>query len=62
MKNHLKRFEQVLQGQGLLTQEDIQRIRTEADAEVAEAQKFTEESPDPSPEDAFNAIYATSLS
>ena len=61
-KDPLKRFEQVLQSQGLLTQEDIQRTQTEADTEVAEAQKFTEESPDPLPEDAFNAIYATSHS
>ena len=61
-KDPLKRFEQVLQGRELLTQDDIQRIQTEADAEVAEAQKFTEESPDPLPEDAFNAIYATSHS
>jgi pyruvate dehydrogenase E1 component alpha subunit len=61
-KDPLKRFEQVLQGQGLLTQEDIQRIHAEADTEVAEAQKFAEESPEPLPEDAFNAIYATTHS
>ena len=63
MKNDpLKRFEQVLQNQGHLSLEDIQRIQAEADAEVAEAQKFAEESPDPLPGDAFNAIYATSAS
>jgi len=61
-KDPLKRFEQLLLGQGLLTQEDIQRIQTEADAEVAEAQEFAEESPEPLPEDAFNAIYATTHS
>jgi pyruvate dehydrogenase E1 component alpha subunit len=61
-KDPLKRFEQLLLGQGVLTQEDIQRIQTEADAEVAEAQKFAEESPEPLPEDAFNAIYATTHS
>ena len=61
-KDPLKRFEQVLLGQGLLTQEDIQRVQAEADAEVAEAQKFAEESPEPLPEDAFNAIYATTHS
>ena len=63
MKNDpLKRFEQVLQDQGHLSAEDIQRIQAEADAEVTEAQKFAEESPDPLPEDAFDAIYATSTS
>lgn len=61
-KDPVKRFEQVLLTQGLLTQEDIDRIQVEADTEVAEAQRFAEESPEPSPEDAFNAIYATSHS
>ncbi|MFC2008001.1 thiamine pyrophosphate-dependent dehydrogenase E1 component subunit alpha, partial [Chloroflexota bacterium] len=61
-KDPLKHFEQVLLTQGLLTQTDISRIQTEADVEVAEAQRFTEESADPSPEDAFNTIYATSHS
>ena len=61
-KDPLKRFEQVLQAQGLLTQERLQKFQTEANIEVAEAQKFTEESPEPSPEDAFNTIYATSHS
>jgi len=61
-KDPLKRFEQVLEAQSLLTQEDIYRIQTEADAEVAEAQKFAEESPEPSPEDAFKTIYATTHS
>ena len=61
-KDPLKRFERVLLAQSLLTQEDIQRIQAEADAEVAEAQKFAEESPEPLPEDAFKAIYATTHS
>ena len=61
-KDPLKRFQQLLQSQKLLTPEDIQKIQTEADSEVAEAQKFAEESPDPLPEDAFDAIYATSHS
>ncbi|MFC1937746.1 thiamine pyrophosphate-dependent dehydrogenase E1 component subunit alpha [Chloroflexota bacterium] len=61
-KDPLKRFEQVLLAQGLLTQEAIQTIQTEADAEVAEAQKFAEESSEAPPEDAFNAIYASTHS
>jgi len=61
-KDPVKRFEQVLLAQGLLTQEDIHRVQIEADAEVAEAQRFAEESPEPPPEDAFNAIYATTHS
>jgi len=61
-KDPVRRFEQVLLTQGLLTEEDIRKIQVEADAEVDEAQRFAEESPDPLPEDAFNAIYATSHS
>ena len=63
MKNDpLKRLEQELLNQGLLTQEDISKIQVEADDEVAEAQRYAEESPDPLPEDAFNTIYAVSHS
>ena len=63
MKNDpLKRFEQVLLDQGHLSEEDIRRIQAEADTEVTEAQKFAEESPYPLPEDAFNALYATTTS
>ncbi|MDD4876215.1 MAG: thiamine pyrophosphate-dependent dehydrogenase E1 component subunit alpha [Dehalococcoidales bacterium] len=58
-RDPLKRFEQLLLAQNLITQEGMQKIQVEADTEVAKAQKFAEESPDPLPEDAFNAIYAT---
>ncbi len=61
-KDPLKRFEQLLLGQGALTEADIQRIQAEADAEVAEAQQFAEESPEPSPDDVFNSLYATTHS
>ena len=61
-KDPVKRFEQVLLGKGLLTQEDIEKIQAKADAEVAEAQKFAEESPEPVPEDSFTAIYDTTHS
>ena len=40
----------------------MQRVQAEADAEVADAQKFAEESPEPLAKDAFNAIYATTHS
>ena len=63
MKNDpLKRFEEQLLGEGLLTQDKLQQIQSEADAEVAEAQKFAEESPDPKPEDAFTTLYAATRS
>jgi len=59
-KDPVPRFEQVLLDKGLLTQEDVLRIRKEADEEVAEAQKFADESPDPNPETIFTKVYATS--
>jgi len=59
-KDPVPRFEKVLLDKGLLTQEDILNIKKEADDEVAEAQKFADESPDPNPEDIFNKVYVTS--
>jgi TPP-dependent pyruvate/acetoin dehydrogenase alpha subunit len=43
-------------------QEDVATIKALADSEVAEAQKFAEESPEPAPEDAFDAVFAASHS
>lgn len=59
-KDPVPRFERVLLDKGLLTQEDILKIKKEADDEVAEAQKFADESPDPNPEEIFSKVYATS--
>jgi len=46
----------------LLTPDDMERIKREADAEVAEAQKFADESPDPDPSEILTKVYATSHS
>ena len=59
-KDPLPRFEQLLVKQGILKDKDIQKIKADADAEVQDAQKFAEESPDPSPEEAFTDIFVTS--
>jgi TPP-dependent pyruvate/acetoin dehydrogenase alpha subunit len=59
-KDPVPRFEKVLLAKGLLTQEDILRIRNEADEEVAKAQSFADESPAPNPEEIFSKVYATS--
>ncbi len=61
-KDPLPRFQKELFSRGVITQEDILRIQADADAEVADAQKFTEESPEPPEEDAFKDIYATTHS
>ncbi|MBL7126352.1 MAG: thiamine pyrophosphate-dependent dehydrogenase E1 component subunit alpha [Dehalococcoidales bacterium] len=59
-KDPVPRFEKALLDRGLLTKEDIVRIHEEADDEVAEAQKFADESPEPNPEEIFSKLYATS--
>ena len=61
-KDPIMRFEQVLLKQGVLREQDVQKIKTDAEAEVQEAQKFSDESPNPSPEEAFTDLYATSHS
>jgi TPP-dependent pyruvate/acetoin dehydrogenase alpha subunit len=58
-KDSLKRFEATLMDAGLLGTRDAETVMSAADAEVAEAQKFAEESPFPKPSDAFTTIYAT---
>ncbi len=59
-KDPVPRFEKVLLNKGLITQEDILRVQKEADDEVAEAQKFADESPDPDPGEIFTKVYSTS--
>jgi TPP-dependent pyruvate/acetoin dehydrogenase alpha subunit len=59
-RDPIPRLEKVLLDKGILTKEDSLRIQNEADAEVAEAEKFCEESPDPNPEEAPTLVYATS--
>jgi len=59
-KDPLMRFEQVLTQQGVLKERDIQKIKSDAEAEVQEAQKFAENSPEPAPEDALQDLYADS--
>ncbi len=59
-KDPIMRFEQVLTQQGILKERDIQKIKADAEAEVQEAQKFAENSPEPAPEDALQDLYADS--
>jgi len=59
-KDPVPRFEKVLLEKGVITQEDISRIKREADDEVAEAQKFSDESAEPNPEEIFTRVYSTS--
>lgn len=57
-KDPIKLFQEKLLAQGILTQADVDRIDKEADAEIAAAAKFAEESPPFDPEKMFKALYA----
>ena len=59
-RDPIPRFEKVLMDKGILTKEDTLRVQKEADAEVDEAEKFADESPEPNPEEAPSKVYATS--
>ena len=61
-KDPIARFEQVLIQQGILKEKDILKIKGDAEAEVQEAQRFAESSPDPSPGDGLLDLYAASTS
>ncbi|MBO0683358.1 MAG: thiamine pyrophosphate-dependent dehydrogenase E1 component subunit alpha [Candidatus Dormibacteraeota bacterium] len=54
----LPRFEAWLSERGWLSTEDAARIRSEADAEAAEAADWAERQPDPRPEDLATHLYA----
>jgi len=47
-----------LKKQKMLTDQDIQRIDEEVTAQVEDAVKFAEESPDPDPKDLYRDVYA----
>src|SRR2546426_7896343 len=47
-----------LKKQKMLTDEDLQRIDDEVTAQVEEAVKYAEESPDPDPKDLYRDVYA----
>jgi TPP-dependent pyruvate/acetoin dehydrogenase alpha subunit len=59
-KDPIPRFESHLVDRKILQDKDIAKIRAEAEAEVQEAQRFAETSPDPSPGDGFADLYADS--
>ena len=57
-KDPIKRLgDQILQ-RGLATQEELDQIRSEVEAEVAEAIEFARQSPYPQPEDALKHLFA----
>jgi pyruvate dehydrogenase E1 component alpha subunit len=57
-KDPLERYRKFLRGRGLWTDEDEERIRGEADAEITQALKEVESTPQPSLESLFEDVYA----
>jgi len=57
-KDPLRTFPQKMVEEGLLSVEDVDRIGSEAEAQVAESVRFAEESPEPAPEQLHTDIYA----
>lgn len=58
-KDPIPSMERYLGRRGLLTPEQVSRIRQEADSEVADAVRFAEESPVPPPDEAYTDVYGT---
>jgi pyruvate dehydrogenase E1 component alpha subunit len=59
-KDPVVRLEKQLLERGVTNQELINKIKADADMEVAEAQKFADESPEPNPKDMLSKVYASS--
>jgi pyruvate dehydrogenase E1 component alpha subunit len=53
----VKRYRNVLQSEGLLSEEDLERIESETAAKVEGAVQFGERSPYPAPEDALSDLW-----
>jgi pyruvate dehydrogenase E1 component alpha subunit len=47
-----------MKGQKMVSDEQLQRIDDEVTAQVDEAVKFAEESPEPDPKDLYRDVYA----
>lgn len=57
-KDCVAHLEEYLQDQGVMTAEEIQKVRDEISAEMEAAVAFGEASPEPTPEDLFRNLYA----
>ncbi|MBZ0289020.1 MAG: thiamine pyrophosphate-dependent dehydrogenase E1 component subunit alpha, partial [Anaerolineae bacterium] len=58
-KDPILRFQKFLMDETILTQATLEDYETSAKAEVDRAQASAESTPDPAPEDAMGAVYAT---
>ena len=57
-KDPIPRFETTLSQMGIMTEEQMEKVRSEVSEMIEEAVKFAEESPWPSPEEVLEDVYA----
>jgi pyruvate dehydrogenase E1 component alpha subunit len=57
-RDPLKRFSASLKEEGVISESELKQVDTEVRAEVEQAVRFAEESPQPAPEELFTNIYA----
>ncbi|MEP6719386.1 MAG: pyruvate dehydrogenase (acetyl-transferring) E1 component subunit alpha [bacterium] len=57
-RDPIKLFSASLKEEGLLSESELQKIDADVRAEVAQAVRFAEESPQPAPEELFTNVYA----
>nr|WP_144415269.1 thiamine pyrophosphate-dependent dehydrogenase E1 component subunit alpha [Paenibacillus durus] len=57
-KDPIPRFESHLLGSGILTEEELETVRSEVDEEIREALEFADASPHPAPESSVQDIYS----
>jgi len=57
-RDPLKLFSASLKEEGVISESELKQIDTEVRAEVEQAVRFAEESPQPAPEELFTNIYA----
>ena len=58
VRDPVPRFEARLEAEGVLTAEEIERVRAEVRRELQAAVEFARQSPSPRPEDALEDLYA----
>ncbi|PKL06886.1 MAG: pyruvate dehydrogenase (acetyl-transferring) E1 component subunit alpha [Spirochaetae bacterium HGW-Spirochaetae-9] len=56
----IKRFASYLQGKGIIDEAGVEAIKTDAAREVAEGEKYADDSPLPEKEDAYNDLFSFS--
>ena len=57
-KDPIPRYEKYLMENGVMTEEEMNKVKKEMEAEIDRATQFAEESPEPSPEEVLEDVFA----